>query len=74
MLTSSGTNLVSTGAVMGVWIEPVDQKSIKVTVVTKRQIATNLATTLTETTFHKRFTQAVEIIKRGERFPLKPPE
>lgn len=74
MLTSSGMNLVSSGAVMGAWVEPTDQNSTKVTVVTKRRIATNLATTLTETTFHKRFAQAVGIVKRGERLPLKPPE
>ncbi len=74
MLTSSGMNLVSYGAVMGAWVERVDQNSTKVTVVTKRRISTNLATTLTETTFHKRFGQAVEIIKRGERLPSKPPQ
>ena len=74
MLTSSGMNLVSAGAVMGAWIEPTDPNSTKVTVVTKRRIATNIATTLTETTFHKRFAQAVEIVKKGERLPLKPPE
>ena len=74
MLTSSGMNLVSSGAVMGAWIEPAGQDSTKVTVVTKRRIATNIATTLTEKTFHKRFAQAVGIIKKGERLPLKPPE
>ena len=30
MLTSSGMNLVSSGTVMGAWIEPVDRKSTKV--------------------------------------------
>jgi len=74
MLTSSGMNLVSAGTVMGAWIEPMGQDNTKVTVVTKRRIATNIATTLTEATFHKRFAQAVEIVKRGERLPLKPPE
>ena len=73
MLTSSGVGLWSAGTVMGAWIEPVDQGSTKVTVVTKRRVATNIATTLTETTFHKRFAQGVEIIKRGDRLPLKPP-
>ena len=74
MLTSSGMNLISAGAVMGAWIDPVDRNSSKVTVVTKRRLSTNLATTLTETTFHKRFAQAVEIVKKGERLPVKPPE
>lgn len=38
MLTSSGMNLVSYGAVMGAWIEPTTHASnTKVTVVTKRR-------------------------------------
>lgn len=74
MLTSSGMNWVSWGAVMGAWIEPVDNYNTKVTVVTKRRIATNIATTLTESTFHKRFAQAVEIVKKGSRLPVEPPE
>jgi len=74
MLTSSGMNLVSYGAVMGAWVEPVDRYSTKVTVVTKRRLSTNIATTLTETTFHKRFAQAVDIIKAGKPLPLTPPQ
>lgn len=74
MLTSSGINLVSYGAVMGAWIEPVDKDNTRVVVVTKRRIATNIATTLTETTFHKRFAQAVDIIKAGKSLPVIPPE
>ena len=74
MLTSSGVNLVSAGAVMGAWIEPVDRDNTKVTVVTKRRISTNLATTLTESTFHKRFAQAVDIVKAGKTLPAMPPE
>lgn len=74
MLTSSGMNIVSWGAVMGAWIEPVDKENTKVTVITKRRIATNIATTLTETTFHRRFSQAVEIIKSGKTLPFLPPD
>lgn len=74
MLTSSGMNFVSMGAVMGAWIEPVDKNKTRVTVVTKRRIATNIATTLTETTFHNRFAQAVEIVKKGGQLSSsKPP-
>jgi hypothetical protein len=69
MLTSSGMNLVSYGAVMGAWIEPAGAGSTKVTVVTKRRVTINVATTLTETTFHKRFAQAVEIVKKGQPLP-----
>jgi hypothetical protein len=72
MLTSSESNLVSYGAVMGAWVEPVDKGSTKVTVVTKRRLPTDLSTTLTETTFHKRFAEAVETIKKGDRLASKP--
>ena len=74
MLTSSGMNLVSWGAVMGAWIEPVDKKNTKVTVVTKRRVTVNIATTLTETTYHKRFAQAVDIVKQGKPLPRNVPD
>jgi len=74
MLTSSGMNLVSYGAVMGAWVEPVDKENSKVTVVTKRRVTLNLATTLTETTFHRRFAQGVEIVKKGQPLPRNPPD
>jgi hypothetical protein len=69
MLTSSGPNLVSWGAVMGAWVERVDDSNTKVTVVTKRRISVNVATTLTESTFQKRFGQAVDILKQGQPLP-----
>jgi hypothetical protein len=74
MLTSSGPNLVSWRAVMGAWIEPAGPDNTKVTVVTKRRISVNIATTLTESTFHRRFAQGVEIVKKGEPLPRVPPE
>ena len=74
MLTSSGMNFVSAGAVMGAWVEPAGRDQTKVTVVTKRRMATNIATTLTETTFHKRFGQAVALVKAGQPLPVRPPD
>lgn len=74
MLTSSGPNLVSWGTVMGAWIEPVSRDSTKVTIVTKRRISVNVATTLTEGTFHRRFAQAVDIIKKGRPLPRTAPD
>lgn len=74
MLTSSGMNMVSWGTVMGAWVDPVDAVHTQVTVVTKRRVTINIATTLTEGTFHNRFAQAVEIIKLGKTLPsLAPP-
>ncbi len=69
MLTSSGMNVVSAGAVMGAWIEPVGRGQTQITVVTKRRVATNLATTLSETTFQKRCAQAVTLVKAGQPLP-----
>jgi hypothetical protein len=74
MLTSSGMSLVSYGAVMGAWVEPVDRASTKVTVVTKRRVQTNVFTTLTEETFQRRFEQAVAIVKKGQPLPRTPPD
>ena len=74
MLTSSGINLVSWGTVMGAWIEPVDKNNTKVTVVTTRRVTINIATTLTEGTYHRRFAQAVEIVKKGQPLPRNVPD
>ena len=74
MLTSSGMNFASAGAVMGAWVEPAGGGQTKVTAVTKRRMATNIATTLTETTFHKRFGQAVALVKAGQPLPMRPPD
>lgn len=73
MLTTVGMNFVSYGAVVGVWVEPSGKGSSKVTVVTKRKMATSLATGLTETTFHERFAQAVGIVKSGRKLPVEAP-
>lgn len=73
MLTTVGQNFVSAGSVVGVWVEPVDNENTKVTVVTKRKIQTNLATGLTETTFHNSFKKAVDIVKSGKTLPFEAP-
>lgn len=73
MVTSSSLNLITAGAVMGAWIEPAGQGQTRVTVVTKRRVATNIATGLTETTFHKRFAQAMVLVKAGLPLPPSPP-
>src|SRR6266705_3018420 len=73
MLTRSGMNFVSAGAVMGAWVEPAGRGQTHVPVVTKRRMVTNVAPTLTETTFQKRFAQAVALVKAGQPLPLTPP-
>lgn len=74
MLTSSGTNGLSYGTVMGAWIERRADQQTNVTVVTKRRVQTDLFTTLTEGTFHRRFAQAVEIMRSGKPLPTTPPD
>jgi hypothetical protein len=74
MLTSSGMNGLSWGTVMGAWIEPLDKNNTRVTVVTKRKATINVATTLTETTYHNRFAQAVELVKKGRVLPGSAPK
>lgn len=69
MLTSSGRNLYSYGAVMGAWVEPSGGNRTKVTVLTKRRITIALFTTLTEGTFHRRFAEGVAIVKSGNPLP-----
>jgi hypothetical protein len=73
MLTTVGQNFVSKGSLVGVWVEAINKKDTKVTVVTKRKVQTNMATGLTETTFHRKFAQAVELVKRGKQLPIDEP-
>jgi len=73
MLTTVGADFISSGSVVGVWIEPAKKGSTQVTVVTKRKMQTNIATGLTETTFQERFAQAVEIVKSGKPLPVSAP-
>ncbi len=72
MVTTVGADFVSAGSVVAVWVEP-EGKGVKVTCVTKRKMSTNIATGLTETTFHKRFKQGVDIVKAGKQLPSNAP-
>jgi len=73
MLTTVGQNFVSQGSLIGVWVEPMNPKNTKVTIVSKRKIQTQVATGLTESTFHSRFAQAVKIVKSGKPLPIEAP-
>jgi len=74
MLTSKGMNLVSSGSVMGAWIEPARDGKTKVTVISKRRISTQIATGLTEGKFHKYFAAGSDMLKKGQKLPLSAPE
>jgi hypothetical protein len=56
-----------------VWVDKVDDNNTKVTIVSKRKVQTNVATGLTEGTFQRRFAQAVDIVKSGEKLPIEAP-
>ena len=73
MLTSKGMNVVSSGSVMGAWIEPDGIDKSKVTVVSKRRISTQIATGMTEGKFHEYFAEGVRIIKSGNKLPASAP-
>ncbi len=62
MLASSGMDLVSFGALMGAWLEPVGIGQTKVTVVIKPRANTAPFMTQTEGSFHRRFAQAVQLM------------
>lgn len=70
---TKGIEWDSWGAVMGAWIEPVDNDSTKVTVVVKRRLATSIKIPFTEEKFHKDFSYAVDCIQKGEQLPEKSP-
>jgi hypothetical protein len=69
MVTSTGGDR---GTVMACWIEPVDAEQTRITVVTKRRRQLSLFTDLTEGTFHRRFRQALALLKSGP-LPVKAP-
>ena len=73
LLARSGATWVPWGSMMVAWIDQVDGKKTKVTVVTKRRIG-DVGTNSSEEEFHKRFADAVKIVKAGKRLPAEPPK
>ncbi len=72
MLMSTEENLISWGTMIGVWIEPVNNDSTKVTVVVKRKNPTEVLTPVTEAVFHDDFELAARL-KAGRPFAPGPP-
>ena len=66
MVARVGESTISSGAIVGVWIEPVDNDNTRVTVVIKRRDPTELAVSITETDFHENFVLAwrINLIKK----------
>ena len=74
MLTTKGVNWVTSGSVMGAWINPLSDNKVEVTVISKRRISTEIATGMTEGKFHRLFQAGLDIINRGEPLPLSAPD
>jgi hypothetical protein len=55
MLTSIKGSLIRWGAMMGIWIEPVNEDSTRVTAVIKKKNSMEVLAPLTETDFHEDF-------------------
>ena len=74
MLTNVGANAVSSGTVMGAWVEPGKQpQTSKVTILTKQRFLSNASGINSEEIFHKRFAQALSFIKQGKALPKVAP-
>jgi hypothetical protein len=68
LVASSGANI------MVAWIEPMDKKIIRVTVLSKRRFPANPFSDLSEKDFHNYFAQGVEMMTSGKPLPSSPPK
>ena len=73
MLTTIGENYVSKGSVCGAWLKKLDDRNTEVTVISRRRIATNMATGMTEARFHTLFERGVRLVQAGKPLPLSTP-
>jgi len=78
LVGTQGLQMYTVSVPIGAWVEKVDQDNTRVTVVTQPPTGSNSEMvgrlSRQEIAFQKYFAGAVEIIKRGERLPAKPPE
>lgn len=79
MLTSIGISTCPCRTEVGVWIEPENKGSTRITIITKGRSSRNLFTnveTFPDTIkpdFHVKFQKAVDMVKRGKKLPFNPP-
>ena len=74
ILAHDGKDWMPWGTLMVAWVDPVDKKRTKVTVVTKRRAGKEVATSSSENTFHEYFARAVEMVKAGKTLPAEAPK
>jgi len=73
-IASSGMKMAIFGSVLGVWIEPVERNSTRLTVLSKNRNDRFVLTGLTPDHFLKRFDEGATIVQRGGKLPVTPPE
>jgi hypothetical protein len=73
LVASSGMKMAAFGTVMGVWIEPVDQITTRLTVIVKQRGDCCELTSLTPKRFFQRFEQGVAYVKGGRKLPISNP-
>ena len=71
MIGRNGNEWVPWTALTIAWVDRIDRKHTKVTILTKRRAG--FKSGASETTFHQRFAQAVRMVKKGRLLPPNPP-
>ena len=62
------------GSMQAAWVERVDRRHTRITVVSKGNIGVNVKKTSSEARFHVRFGQALKIVRAGRSLPVEPPK
>jgi len=73
MIASSGMRMVACGTVMGVWMEAVDPKTTRITVLTRNRGDCWPFSRLTPDHFYSKFDQGLGIIRSGRALPVAAP-
>lgn len=68
-LTSSVWSVFEYGNLLGIWIEPISKAETRISVVSKRRVATNIITNLSEEGFHEEFFKELKFQVRQGRLP-----
>lgn len=74
LLARDGKEWMPWGTLMVAWVDPIDKKRTKVTVVTKRRAGKGVATSSSDAAFHEDFARAVAMVKAGKSLPAEPPK
>ncbi len=73
VLASSGMQMVAFGTVIGVWIEPLDTSSTRITAISKFRGDCCPLTHLTPKRFFEKFDKGLKISESGRKLPIVAP-